>query len=101
MNLLTRLEANFTALDSVALLLLVLCWFVTGWLAEHPPAWRPAVAWRIVGPRRRWMPEFLTRQPHIFDAAVIDTLRQSRMMFARNIILLWIPDGRGIGVENR
>ncbi len=82
MNLLARLEANFTALDTAAFLLLVLCWCVTGWLAEHPPAARPSVAFLMLDYRRRWMQEFLTRQPRIFDASVIDNLRQGTAFFA-------------------
>ena len=82
MNLLARLEANFTALDTAALLLLILCWFATGWLAEHPPASRPSVAYLMIDYRRRWMHEFLTRQPRIFDASVVDNLRQGTAFFA-------------------
>lgn len=82
MNLLARLEANFTALDTATLLLLGLCWSGTGRLAEHPPRWRPSVAFLMLDYRRRWMQEFLTRQPRIFDAAVIDTLRQGTAFFA-------------------
>ena len=36
MNLLATLEATFTALDSAAVVLLILAWFGTGFVAEHP-----------------------------------------------------------------
>jgi uncharacterized membrane protein len=87
MNLLARLEANFTILDTAAFLLLVACWLLTGWLAEHPPAQRPSVAFLMLDYRRRWMQEFLTRQPRIFDAAVIDSLRQGTAFFASTSLI--------------
>ena len=76
MNLLATLEATFTALDSAAFVLLILAWFGTGFVAEHPPAWRPSVSHLMKDYRRRWMVEFLTRDPRIFDITLIDSLRQ-------------------------
>jgi len=87
MNLLARLEANFTLLDELGLLLLILCWFATGWLSEHPPAWRPSVSLLMKTYRYRWMTEFLTRQPRIFDASVIDNLRQGTAFFASTSVI--------------
>ena len=81
MNLLATLEATFTALDSAAFSLLILAWFVTGFVAEHPPAWRPSVSHLMKDYRRRWMVEFLTRDPRIFDITLIDSLRQSAAFF--------------------
>ncbi len=87
MNLLTHLETTFTALDTTALVLLLAVWFGTGWLAEHPPAWRPSVGLLMQDYRRRWMVEFLTRQPRIFDASVIDNLRQGTAFFASTSVI--------------
>jgi uncharacterized membrane protein len=81
MNLLATLEATFTALDSAAFALLILAWFATGFVAEHPPAWRPSVSHLMKDYRRRWMVEFLTRDPRVFDIALIDSLRQSAGFF--------------------
>jgi uncharacterized membrane protein len=81
MNLLATLEATFTALDSAAFVLLILAWFGTGFVAEHPPAWRPSVSHLMKDYRRRWMVEFLTRDPRIFDITLIDSLRQSAGFF--------------------
>ena len=81
MNLLATLEATFTALDSAAFSLLILAWFVTGFVAEHPPAWRHSVSHLMKDYRRRWMVEFLTRDPRIFDITLIDSLRQSAGFF--------------------
>ena len=82
MNLLARLEATFTALDTFALLLWLAMWLITGFLAEYPPASRPSVSRIMQDYRRRWMVEFVTRQPRIFDASLIDGLRQGTAFFA-------------------
>ena len=81
MNMLATLEATFTALDSAAFLLLLLAWLATGFLAEHPPSWRPSVSHLMKDYRRRWMVELLTRDPRIFDISLIDSLRQSAAFF--------------------
>jgi len=67
MNLLATLEATFTALDSAAFALLILAWLATGFVAEHPPAWRPSVSHLMKDYRRRWMVEFLTRDPRVVE----------------------------------
>jgi uncharacterized membrane protein len=71
-----------TLLDVVALGTLVLAWLLSGWLTEHPPASRPSVSVAMEGYRREWMRTFVTRQPRIFDATLIDSLRQSTAFFA-------------------
>lgn len=80
----TSLFATFSldALDGIALAVLILTWAVTGWLAEHPPASRPSVSALMAGYRREWMRQFVTRSPRIFDANIIDSLRQSTAFFA-------------------
>ena len=81
MNLLATLEATFTAFDSAAFVLLILAWLGTGFVAEHPPSWRPSVSHLMKDYRRRWMVELLTRDPRIFDISLIDSLRQSAAFF--------------------
>ena len=82
MNMLSVLEATFSPLDSAAFLLLVIAWVATGRLAEYPPKWRPSVSLLMQDYRYRWMTEFLTRQPRIFDVSLIDSLRQGTAFFA-------------------
>ena len=82
MNLLATLETTFTLTDRAAFLFLVVAWFVIGWLAEHPPKWRPSVSYLMQDYRYRWMVEFLTRDPRIFDVSLIDSLRQGTAFFA-------------------
>jgi uncharacterized membrane protein len=68
--------------DAIAMAALVLAWGLTGWLVEHPPATRPSVSRLMADYRRDWMRQFVTRSPRIFDANVIDSLRQSTAFFA-------------------
>lgn len=73
---------TLTAVDLVALILLVAGWWTTGFLVEHPPKSRPSVSVVMAQYRRDWMHEFVTRSPRIFDANVIDSLRQGTAFFA-------------------
>jgi uncharacterized membrane protein len=82
MNMLSVLESTFTALDTAAFLILVIAWIGTGKLAESPPKWRPSVSLLMQDYRYRWMTEFLTRAPRIFDVSLIDSLRQGTAFFA-------------------
>jgi uncharacterized membrane protein len=74
--------SQFDLVDAAALALLALAWFVTARLIEHPPARWPSVTRLMVGYRHEWMRQFVTRQPRIFDANVIDSLRQGTAFFA-------------------
>ena len=68
--------------DAAALGLILLLWLGTGWLIEHPPASRISVSVLMQDYRRDWMRTFVTRQPRIFDATVIESLRQGTAFFA-------------------
>jgi len=76
-----------SAPDWAALALVFLCWIAIGWLVEHPPARHPSVSVLMAEYRRDWMREFVTRQPRIFDASVIDSLRQGTAFFASTSII--------------
>jgi uncharacterized membrane protein len=73
---------DFPLPDLAALALIVALAWATGRLTERPPAARPSVTILMNDYRRRWMREFVTRQPRIFDAAIIDSLRQGTAFFA-------------------
>ena len=87
MNILSVLETTFTALDSAAFVLLLLAWLLIGWASENPPSWRPSVSLLMQDYRRRWMHEFLTREPRIFDISLIESLRQGTSFFASASII--------------
>jgi len=82
MNMLSVLETTFSPLDTAAFLMLVIAWIGTGRVAEVPPRWRPSVSLLMQDYRYRWMVEFLTRAPRIFDVSLIDSLRQGTAFFA-------------------
>ena len=67
--------------DLAALALTLVLWLGIGWLIEHPPAGRISVSKLMERYRHDWMAEFVTRQPRIFDATMIDNLRQSVAFF--------------------
>ena len=73
---------NINAMDLAAFAGLVLAWLGTGWFTEHPPANRPSVSVLMNDYRRDWMRQFVTREPRIFDATVLDSLRQGTAFFA-------------------
>ena len=72
----------FTPLDAVALLLLVAAWGGATLLVEHPPAGRASVSVLMSRYRHDWMTEMITRQPRIFDAAILSSLRQGTTFLA-------------------
>lgn len=71
----------FDTADTAALVFALAVWMLVGWVIEHPPARRISVSKRMEQFRHDWMAEFVTRQPRIFDATMIDNLRQSVAFF--------------------
>ncbi|MBN2742035.1 MAG: DUF599 domain-containing protein [Rhodobacteraceae bacterium] len=74
-------------LDLIALAVLVVCWLAIGWLTEHSPAHRPSMGKLMESYRREWMRQLVTRQPRIFDSAMVDGLRQSTTFFASTALI--------------
>jgi len=73
---------RFEWIDRVALAVIGLASLVTGWITEHPPARWPSVSLLMQQYRRDWMVELVSRPQRIFDAALIDSLRQGTTFFA-------------------
>ena len=78
----TDFKFSFDIFNYIALAGLLLSWLITSYLIEHPPSSRISVSELMSEYRREWMREFVTRQPRIFDATVIDSLRQATAFFA-------------------
>ena len=78
----TDFKFSFDIFNYIALAGLLLSWLITSYLIEHPPLSRISVSELMSEYRREWMREFVTRQPRIFDATVIDSLRQATAFFA-------------------
>jgi uncharacterized membrane protein len=81
MNLPFALGA-LTGPDLAAVAGLLAASLATGWIIEHPPRSRPSVSTLMADYRREWMRQMVTRQPRIFDANIIDSLRQGTAFFA-------------------
>jgi uncharacterized membrane protein len=78
-----------------AIAFLLLAWLGIGWLIEHPPRSLPSVSTMMVQYRRDWMVQMVTRQPRIFDASIIESLRQGTAFFASTCM---IAIGGGVAV---
>lgn len=72
----------FSTWDYAAVALLFGSWVLIGYLIENPPRTRPSVSVLMAQYRRDWMVQMVTRQPRIFDAQILATLRQSTSFFA-------------------
>ena len=87
--------STIPVLDLAMLGLLVIAWLGSGWFSEHPPRALPSVSSLMEEYRRDWMRTFVTRQPRIFDATLIDSLRQGTAFFASACM---IAIGGGVAV---
>ena len=81
MNITLALEL-FTPLDLAALALLLSLWMLISWRIESPLFKEQSVSMIMADYRREWMRQMLTREPRIFDAQTIATLRQGTSFFA-------------------
>ncbi|UWR22658.1 DUF599 domain-containing protein [Sulfitobacter sp. S190] len=86
MNWIERLHL-LSPLDYAALALLVALWLGIGWRIENPAKSRPSVSTIMAGYRREWMVQMVTRQPRIFDAQTITTLRQGTSFLASTSVI--------------
>lgn len=68
--------------DLAALLWLFRAWLGIGWITENPPRAHPSVTVLMKAYRREWMRQFITRDPRIFDSAILTTLREGTAFFA-------------------
>lgn len=68
--------------DMLALLLLLLAWFMLAHMIEDPRRAKPSVTVLMAAYRREWMRQFVSRSPRIYDAAVLSSLRQATSFLA-------------------
>lgn len=74
--------ALFAPLDALTVALTFLAWAGLGWLIESDRLPRPSVTILMQEYRRDWMREMITRQPRIFDASILSSLRQGTNFLA-------------------
>ncbi|NIZ60273.1 DUF599 domain-containing protein [Sedimentitalea sp. CY04] len=72
----------FSSFDLVALAILIGGWFWIGWRIESPAPTRPSVSVLMEDFRRGWMHQMVSRDPRVFDAQLIGSLRQGATFFA-------------------
>lgn len=81
MDLMDRLQF-FSALDAVAVGMVLLTWVGVGLAVEHGLGARRSVSQLMKDYRRDWMKSFVTRQPRILDGAILNGLRAGTTFFA-------------------
>ncbi len=86
MNWIDRLTL-FAPMDFAAVVLILCCWALLGWRIEHPAAKAPSVSRLVAQYRRDWMVQMLTREPRIFDAQTVSTLRQGTSFLASTCVI--------------
>lgn len=86
MTLMDRI-ALFGPLDGAALAWMYLLWFVIGWMTENASTKRPSMSQLMAAYRHEWMVQMITREPRIFDAHILGTLRQSTAFFASTSVI--------------
>ena len=86
MNWIDRLTL-FEPLDFAAVALIFGLWAVVGWRVEHPSTTKPSVSRIMAAYRREWMRQMVTRDPRIFDAQTVATLRQGTSFLASTCVI--------------
>lgn len=87
MTLIDRL-ALFQPLDFAVLGFVYLAYLALNWRIEHPSAEKLSVSCIMAQYRRDWMRQMLTREPRIFDAQTMATLRQGTSFFASTSVIV-------------
>lgn len=77
----------FSAIDFAAVFLLILAWLCTTYLIENSPPHRPSVATLMAHFRRDWMRRMAERDVRIFDAQIMNGLRQGTAFFASTTMI--------------
>jgi len=85
----------FTLFDLSAVVFILVAWWGIGLRIEKATSKNPSVSVLMKAYRREWMKEFITRQPRIFDANVLSSLRQGTTFFASSAM---IAIGGGLAV---
>lgn len=71
----------FSIFDMLALAVILFAWGFMGWFIERERTHTPSTHSLITNYRYQWMTVMLTREPRIFDTAILSTLRQGASFF--------------------
>ncbi|MCP5086699.1 MAG: DUF599 domain-containing protein [Rhodobacteraceae bacterium] len=77
----------FSVLDAVALGLLVLALLGMGFAIENSAIPRASTTRSIERYRKLWMRQMITREPRMFDANILDSMRQGTTFFATGCMI--------------
>lgn len=86
MNWLDRI-ALFQPLDFAAVAIILGLWAFVGWRVEHSAPSKPSVSKIMAEYRREWMRQMLARDPRIFDAQTVASLRQGTSFLASTSVI--------------
>ena len=78
--------APLSTADLAALIALILAWGAIGWRIERPGR-HPSVSVLMTRYRHAWMAELLDRDQRIFDAAILQNLRDGTAFFASTCLI--------------
>lgn len=79
--------ALFGPADYAGVLFLLISWFGLSFWIEHPGSKWPSVTVIMADYRRAWMRELVTREPRVFDAMLLSSLRQGTSFFASTSVI--------------
>ncbi|WP_170351864.1 MULTISPECIES: DUF599 domain-containing protein [Ruegeria] len=77
----------FSPLDYAAIVMLFCAWQWIGWRIDNPSPRKNSVTMMMDDFRRNWMHEMVTRQPRMFDAQMVGTMRQGSTFFASTTMI--------------
>ena len=77
----------FSPWDYAALAFLLIAWLAIGWRIEHSSPKNPSTSRLMSDYRRAWMQEMISREPRIFDAQIVASLRQGTAFFASTALI--------------
>ncbi|MBR9765816.1 MAG: DUF599 domain-containing protein [Rhodobacteraceae bacterium] len=77
----------FTFIDALGVVVILISWLLIGWRIEHPHRSRPSVSILMGEYRREWLRKMTERNPRIFDAQILGTLRANVGFFASSTMI--------------
>jgi len=79
--------SNLDMIDAASVAVFLAVWLWLGWRIGHPSAAKPSVTVLMQEYRLQWMQMMAARDPRIFDAQIMMSLRQSTSFFASTCLL--------------
>ncbi|MCL1629030.1 DUF599 domain-containing protein [Roseibaca sp. V10] len=79
--------SNLDMVDAASVAVFLAVWLWLGWRIGHPSAAKPSVTVLMQEYRLQWMQMMAARDPRIFDAQIMMSLRQSTSFFASTCLL--------------